>query len=181
MPRILRGVCVLALAACLNGACNPGRPTAEAESTPARTANGSALPWSDSLPMLLPAIRTCLAQTEGATAATKAWPIGARLAGVRVLTSQGERTDCIVAREGAPVLLIEPVRASSALEGEQHPVFTPQRGRPPRGACYETVQAFDQAGTAVGWLSYEVCRHPRPLQRGAMAPDGTRARPLSGS
>lgn len=142
------------------GACSP-------DAIPARRATASALEphpdWSTALPQLLPAIRACLANESSAgVAVTKAWPITFGLTGVRVQKANGDRIDCIATDNGYGVLLTEPVRTASRLEGERDPLFTPGSVKPPRASCIETSAAVDPSGADVGWLSYDTCDAPRP-------------------
>ena len=62
-----------------------------------------------------------------AVAVTKAWPIASGLTGVRVQKANGDRVDCIATENGRGVLLTEPVRTASRLEGERDPLFTRRR------------------------------------------------------
>lgn len=122
--------------------------------------------WSAALPELLPGIRACLADS-GATGAgvTKAWPITAGLTGVRVLRTDGTRYDCIATDDGRGVVLTEPVRASSHLEGESAPLYTPSPDEPAHAACIET-NPVEEDGEA-GWLSYDDCSQPRAVKPSA--------------
>jgi hypothetical protein len=116
--------------------------------------------WSTALPELLPGIRACLADPGAggrAVGVTKAWPIGQRLTGVRVLQEGGARVDCVAAQGGERVFLTEPVLAASRLPGEHDPLFTPGSKARPTSPCLESSSA------AEGWLSYDVCRDPRPI------------------
>ena len=147
------------------GACSP-------DTIPARRATASALEphpdWSMALPQLLPAIRACLANESSAgVAVTKAWPITSGLTGVRVQKANGDRVDCIATENGRGVLLTEPVRTASRLEGERDPLFTPGAAKPPRASCVETSSTQDASGADVGWLSYDTCDAPRPVKPSA--------------
>jgi hypothetical protein len=121
--------------------------------------------WSRDLARLLPGIRVCLADADGeAVGVTHAWPIGNGLTGVRLLRRDGARVDCIAGADGARVILTEPVRPASKRTGERDPLFTPVALDPPYSPCIESTKAVDAAGSAVGWLSYDVCRDPRPFE-----------------
>jgi hypothetical protein len=150
------GTCGLVLlASCTGGADPSGR---------ARQALPVRPDWSTGLPRLLPGIRACLAETSGTGAGvTKAWPIGLGLTGVRLLESSGERLDCVAVADGDRVLLTEPVRATSRLPGERDPLYTPPSSSPPESACLRTATATSGDGEPVGWLSYDICRDPRPI------------------
>ena len=131
---------------------------------PRRVASGGILEprpdWSMDLVRLMPAIRACLDHPEVAgppVGVTKAWPIEVELVGVRLLEPDDSRVDCVATRDGARVLLTERVLAASRLQGERSPLFTPAPGQPPQSPCFERSQV------AGGWLSYDVCRDPRPI------------------
>lgn len=144
----------------LLGACAPATAPMRRPAPEPRT------DWSLALPHLLPAIRTCLAGAEDAVGVTKAWPIGHhRLAGVRILRPDGTRLDCIAADDGRKIILTERVRPTSSLPGERDPLFTPQEREPPRSPCLKTAAALDGTGRAAGWVSYDICRDPRPVAR----------------
>ena len=120
--------------------------------------------WSMDLAELLPAIRACLDHPETAgrpVGVTQAWPVGADLVGVRLLEPDDSRIDCIAGRDGSRVLLTEQVLKRSRLPGERDPLFTPAPGVAPQGPCLERTRI------AEGWLSYDVCRDPRPIGRAA--------------
>ena len=161
------GTCgLMLLASCTGETQAPGRTK---QALPARP------DWSTGLPRLLPGIRVCLAQAGGAGAGvTKAWPISLGLTGVRVLAASGDRLDCVAA-DGDRVLLTEPVLPASRLLGERDPLFTPASLSPPEGACLRTATATLGDGETVGWLSYDICRNPRPI--GAEATIKEPARP----
>lgn len=152
------GGAILLIAAC-------ARPQAE---LPRRTLEPRP-DWTATLPRLLPGIRACLAERgRHAVGVTKAWPIGMRLTGVRLLEEDGERLDCVAVVNGTRVLLTERVRGASKLPGENDPLFTPANRQLPQSPCLETAEAVDD-GTVIGWLSYDTCRDPRPLA-GALPP-----------
>lgn len=142
--------------------------------------------WSMDLAHFLPAIRACLAypgtggRQAGATpetagrpvgvapaaaarpvGVTKAWPVGAELVGVRLLEPDDSRIDCVAGLDGSKVLLTERVLKASRAPGERDPLFTPAPGVPPQSPCLE------RSKIAEGWLSYDVCRDPRPIGRAA--------------
>jgi hypothetical protein len=162
---------LLLLGACASTTAPARRPTPEPRAD-----------WSLALQRLLPAIRTCLAGTEDAVGVTKAWPIGHHhLAGVRVLRPDGTRLDCIAADDGRKIILTERVRPTSSLPGERDPLFTPQGREPPRSPCLKTATAPDGTGRAAGWVSYDICRSPRPVARsGEAAPSAAPAARLEG-
>ncbi len=140
---------LLAIGGCKPDAVAPGRASA--------AVLGTVPDWSAELPELLPAMQACLKST-GATAVTKAWPIASGLAGVRLLQTDGQRIDCVATEDGRAVLMTEPVRAASQLEGEREPLYTPVQ-KPQGTACLETSPA--EGGAGGGWLSYDTCRQPR--------------------
>jgi hypothetical protein len=147
--------CGLALlaTACAGEPPSPPRAVGSAELEPRSD-------WSTALPGLLPGIRACLADPGAggrAVGVTKAWPIGQQLTGVRVLREGGGCIDCVAAEGGERVFLTEPVLAASRLAGEQDPLFTPRSKARPTSPCLESSSA------AEGWLSYDVCRDPRPI------------------
>lgn len=142
---------LLLVAACGGGPGVAPRSAALAEPRP---------DWSTGLDRLMPAIQACLADRtagEAAVGVTKAWPIGRQLAGVRVLREDGGRVDCVAAAEGDRVFLTERVREDSRLQGERDPLYTPQGLPPPKSPCLANAAADG------GWLSYDVCRDPRPI------------------
>jgi hypothetical protein len=148
------------LAACAGGTEAPPRVSAP----PVLPPRGD---WSAELPRFLPAIRACLADAGGqALGVTKAWQIGQGLTGVRVLVQDEGRQDCVAVADGTRVLLTEKVHPNSRLPGERDPIYTPVAMNPPRGACFEVSAARDD-GDEVGWLSYDVCRDPRPVRTSA--------------
>jgi hypothetical protein len=127
--------------------------------------------WSTGLPELLPAIKACLGAAEQPpVGVTKAWPIAEDLAGVRLLSPSGERLDCVADAEGGDVLLTERVWTVSQLPGEREPLYTPRsQAQPSSTACLAVSVARDAGGDDVGWLSYDVCRQPRPTGPSAEA------------
>lgn len=149
---------------------------AEAPEPPRSLASGT-MPepradWSTGLPRLLPGIRACLADNGGgAVGVTKAWPMGLRLVGVRVLRGAGERVDCVAAEDGDRVFLTERVPSASRLPGENDPLFTPSSREPPGRGCQEIAAITD------GWLSYDVCRDPRPVGSAARRQPSSPASP----
>ena len=147
---------ILSLAAC----AAPERAPAPA----ARTVAEPRPDWSTELPDLLPAIQACLdAAEQPPLGVTKAWPIAEDLAGVRLLTPGGERVDCVAEAEGGDVILTERVWTVSQLPGEREPLYTPRsQGQPSSSACLAVAPARDAGGDDVGWLTYDVCRQPRP-------------------
>jgi hypothetical protein len=149
----LGACCLLALTAC---AAEPEVPLRAAGALEPRA------DWSNDLPQLLPGIRACLAAGDSrAVGVTKAWPIGSGLTGVRVLQRDGARVDCVAAHAGDHVFLTERVPTASHLPGERDPLFTPAALEPPTSPCLESAAA------AEGWLSYDICRDPRPIGRAA--------------
>ena len=159
----------------------------EKAAAPPRATTGSALEprpdWSTELPTLLPGIRTCIAKSDQpAVGVTKAWPIGDSLAGVRLLQAGGERVDCVAELKGDDVLLTERVWKVSQLPGEHEPLFTPRPTKAPSsGACTSVAVARDATGGDVGWLSYDVCRQPRPTGPSAEIDAPPRPVPHDGS
>lgn len=155
----LGAVGVLALAGCVVPEQPPAREMAAARTVPEPRPD-----WATELPELLPAIRACLgASGKPAVGVTKAWTIAESLAGVRVLAPGGERLDCVTESAGGDVLLTEKVWTVSQLPGEREPLFTPRsQSQPPSSACLSVSVARDAVGGDVGWLSYDVCRQPRP-------------------
>ena len=159
----------------------------EKAAAPARATTGSALEpradWSTELPSLLPVIRTCLAESgQPAVGVTKAWPIGESLAGVRMLKASGERVDCVAELNGGDILLTERVWTISQLPGEHEPLFTPGPAKAPSSsACTTVAVARDAQGGDVGWLSYDVCRQPRPTGPSAEVDTPRRPVPNDGS
>lgn len=154
----------------LLAACGAGPP-------PSRPVASGTVPepppdWSTGLPRLLPGIRACLKDDgAGAIGVTKAWPIGLRLVGVRVLRDAGERVDCVAAEDGDRVFLTERVLEASQLPGERDPLFTPGARRPAGDACVQSSEV------AEGWLSYDVCRDPRPVGPAASRQPSPKAAP----
>ena len=113
--------------------------------------------WSADLPELIAAIDACLAHDRGsARAVTRAWPMAEHLAGVRLLKQDGSRLDCVASESGAKVVLLQPVHASSHVDDEAAPLFTPADHQPPAGRCVTTTPAMVGA-RRVGWLSYPTC------------------------
>ena len=139
--------------------------------------------WATELPELLPAIRACLdASGQPAVGVTKAWPIAESLAGVRILAPGGERLDCVAETEGGDILLTEKVWTVSQLPGEREPLFTPHsQAEPASNPCLSVSVARDAVGEDVGWLSYDVCRQPRPTGPSAEVDMPRRPMPGGGS
>ena len=167
---------LLLTAACAGepGGTSRGAAAGGATAAPARAAALAPRPdWSVDLPELMPGIAACLARPGAAGAkpvgVTKAWPIGEALVGVRLLEPGDRRLDCVAASAGDRVFLTEPVRPDSRLQGERDPLFTPAPLTPPRSPCLE------RAAVTEGWLSYDVCRDPRPIGRAARGPVPPRA------
>jgi hypothetical protein len=165
---------LLALAGCA-ASDGPPRPTR----TAAAPVLEPRLDWATELPQLLPAIQACLdASGRPAVGVTKAWPIAQSLAGVRILAPGGERLDCVAQAGGGDVLLTEKVWTVSQLPGEREPLFTPEsQAEPASSPCLSVSVARDARGQDVGWLSYDVCRTPRPAGPSA---EVRPARPSSG-
>jgi hypothetical protein len=159
----------------------------EAAAPPRATTAGSALEprpdWSMELPALLPGIKTCLAESgQPAVGVTKAWAIGDKLAGVRILKPGGERLDCVAELDGSDILLTERVWTVSQLPGEHEPLFTPGPTKAPSSNNCTTVSvARDAVGRDIGWLSYDVCRQPRPTGPSAQVDVPRRQAPHDGS
>lgn len=152
----------------------------------AASRHASALPfeekpdWSTALPELLPGIRACLADGGAAAAGvTKAWPITSGLTGVRVLKTDGARYDCIATDDGRGVILVEPVRSLSHLEGESNPLYTPSPTEPTHAACVETNPV--EGDVNAGWLSYDDCGRPRAIKPSAEADTPRQASPRRGA
>lgn len=136
--------------------------------------------WSTALPELLPGIRACLTDAGAAAAGvTKAWPITTGLTGVRVLKADGARYDCIATNDGRAVILTEPVRSLSHLEGESDPLYTPSAAPPSHAACVET-NPVEAAGNG-GWLSYDDCSQPRAVKPSAEVDPPRQASPRRGA
>lgn len=155
------------LAACAGDPSPPPRAAASEDLEPRPD-------WSADLPQLMPAVTACLAHVEDGArpvGVTKAWPMGFGLVGVRLLEPDESRVDCVAAVDGARVLLTEHVHPGSRLQGERDPLFTPATREPPKSPCLESSRV-DQ-----GWLSYDICRTPRPLGPAASRPP---TRPRSG-
>jgi hypothetical protein len=166
------------LTACSSGV-EPAPPVAVAEAPALQQPRPD---WSVGLPRLLPGIGACVEEADGrAVGVTKAWPIAMGLTGVRLLQPGGERLDCVAEADGAQVLLTERVWSTSRLPGEREPLFTPApSAEPPRDACQQVTAARDEAGDGVGWLSYDVCRQPRPAGPSAKLGEPPRAPPSNG-
>jgi hypothetical protein len=123
---------------------------------PASTESALEPAWSADLPELIAAIDACLAHDGSARAVTRAWPMAEHLAGVRLLKEDGSRLDCVASESGAKVVLLQPVHASSHVDDEAAPLFTPGDHQPPAGRCVTTAPAMVGA-RRVGWLSYPAC------------------------
>ncbi len=158
---MLRRSLGLASVCLLVGCAGLSRPGTEAVALPG---------WSVELAELLPAISACMSRTDGAASGvTRAWPMARSLAGVRVLREDGSRVDCVASGKGDRVVLVQPVAASSRLNGEAAPLYTPPDHTPPEGPCVATVPAMVSA-RQVGWLSYGTGRNGGQPQAGAPRP-----------
>ena len=119
---------------------------------------------------------------QPAVGVTKAWTIGDKLAGVRILKPGGERLDCVAELDGSDILLTERVWTVSQLPGEHEPLFTPGPTKAPSSNSCTTVSvARDAVGRDIGWLSYDVCRQPRPTGPSAQVDVPRREAPHDGS
>ena len=166
----------------LAGCAAPGEQ-AEPMRAAARSAPDPRPDWAIELPELLPAIQACLgAAGQPAVGVTKAWPMAESLAGVRLLAPGGERFDCVAEVQGGDVLLTEKVWTVSQLPGEREPLFTPvSQAQPASSPCIAVSVARDSGGDDVGWLSYDVCRQPRPTGPSARNDAPPRAPAADGS
>jgi uncharacterized membrane protein len=125
-----------------------------------RTAEGARAPtpsWSALLPELIPAIDSCLkrAGAEGGRV-TIAYVIEGAQVNVRMVDSDGGRTECGVGEDGA-ISYFEAIGDRDILQGERDPIFTRTPGKPPEGKCWQNEEARGPGGDALGWLSRRVC------------------------
>lgn len=114
--------------------------------------------WHRLLYYFLPAINACLVATPSPPAsAVVVWYPGAGRVGVRTLSRQRRRYDCVAREDGRGVLLFEPVPRTQYRRGEGVAIFTPSPHQPPPGACMDHRQVSDQQGLLLGWLSLDNC------------------------
>ena len=114
--------------------------------------------WHRLLYYFLPAINACLVATPSppASALVVWYPRPGRV-GVRTLSRQRSRYDCVAGEGGRGVVLFEPVPRTQYRRGEGVAIYTPAPHQPPPGACMNHRQVTDQQGLILGWLSLDNC------------------------
>ncbi len=115
--------------------------------------------WSADLPVLLPALLSCLEATPGQAArVVLAKTVEAGQASVRLVNAERETYDCRAPLAGGQVQTMQLAgRNLPRQPGEARSIFTPRSGRPLEGACYRHESVPDAAGVLQGWLSYDLC------------------------
>ena len=114
--------------------------------------------WARLVPDLAPAINACIAR-EGARAkaVATAWPMN-RMAGVRVLHTDGTTVECIAELSGRGTPTLSAVNAASpALPNAGNPLFYPAREPAPIVGCGRLERVLNSRGALVGYLHYDPC------------------------
>jgi uncharacterized membrane protein len=134
------------------GCARVGAETADAPASPRRRG------WAADLSQLLPAIDACIARAQARPArVTIAYVNEENQAGVRILESDGGRSECLVSLDGASVASFEPLADRDVLSGERDPLFTRAPASPPGGACMTSEEVKGSSGATLGWLSRKSC------------------------
>jgi uncharacterized protein len=110
--------------------------------------------WSRGLSGYLKAIRACLRKApSGVTSVGNAWPDPDNDDAVllRMRSGTGETFLCGAQRNGSEVLSLRAVNAHEDLPAEG-PLFYPDPGTPPGGACGKPVQVLDEYEAPAGWV-----------------------------
>ncbi len=145
------------------------RCTLAASSTPLRLAPGSyplfdpaarpADDWSRFLLDLMPSIDACLRAPVGdLPRVIKAWPMNRGMVGVHLQDIDGGRHQCLAVADGSAVQQVELLGADAErAPGEGDPIFTPDDGAYPGGACFRHERVETANGRFLGWLSTRTC------------------------
>jgi uncharacterized membrane protein len=76
---------------------------------------------------------------------------------VRMVDSDGGRSECTVDARTNQVAAIEPISDSDTLPGERNPLFTRAPTSAPAGKCWTTEEVKGSNGAVVGYLSRSTC------------------------
>lgn len=128
-----------------------------AEAAPASTA-ARARGWAVDLSQLLPAIDACLKKAQATPArVTIAYVNEDNQAAVRILESDGGRSECIASLDGASVASFEPLADRDVFRGERDPLFTRAPAAAPSSSCLSSEEVKGSSGATLGWLSRKSC------------------------
>jgi len=115
--------------------------------------------WARLLRDVMPAIQLCLRSVSGQDLeVTKAWPMGAGEAGVRIRGADGGGFDCVALMDGSKFTSLTGLPSfSEALPGERSPVFIPAPRGPEAMACRRYERVVGGFNEPLGWLVYPTC------------------------
>lgn len=125
-----------------------------------QTANAShaSSSWADALSQYLPAIDACLARVQAKPGrVTIAYPGEDGQTSVRLLESDGGRSECVVGADGTSVVSVEGLADRNTVRGERDPLFTRAPTAPPSGKCYASEPVNGSNGAVIGHLSRRTC------------------------
>jgi uncharacterized membrane protein len=111
--------------------------------------------WAVTLPELIPAIDSCLAQVRGeGKRVTIAYTTEGTQVNVRILDGDGGRYECSITDGAASVDALDD---GDVLQGERDPIFTRAPGKPPGASCYKSEDAKGADGAVLGVVSKRIC------------------------
>jgi hypothetical protein len=115
--------------------------------------------WARLLRDVMPAIQLCLQSVSGQDLeVTKAWPMGAGEAGVRIRSADGSGFDCVALMDGSKFTSLTGLPSfAEALPGERSPVFIPAPRGPDAMACQRYERVVGGFNEPLGWLVYPTC------------------------
>lgn len=127
-------------------------------STGPEPATARARGWAIDLSQLLPAIDACIARAQAKPArVTIAYVNEEGQAAVRLVESDGGRSECLSTLDGATIASFEPLADRDVFRGERDPMFTRAPASPPSGACTTSEEVKGSGGATLGWLSRKSC------------------------
>jgi uncharacterized membrane protein len=125
---------------------------------PPEPASARARGWAVDLSQLLPAIDACLARAEAKPARVTIGYVNEEgQAAVRILESDGGRSECLTSLDGARIASFEPLADRDVFRGERDPMFTRAPTAAPTGACLTSEEVKGSGGATLGWLSRKSC------------------------
>jgi len=138
-----------------SGCCQAEQRLDVRAAAPARYAGKPADDWSHNLPELLPAIGACLRSGgPGATGVSYAAVADGQVS-VRLVGSDGTRSECRVAASGPATPAVAPLAAEAGQPpGDELPLYWPVRGQPPQRRCGRLEQVLGARNVLVGYLYY---------------------------
>jgi uncharacterized membrane protein len=112
--------------------------------------------WTNGIGQFLPAIDACLKRASPRTRVTIAYVNEEGAASVRLLDTDGGRTECVVSADGASVMSVSPIADRDIFNGERDPLFTRMPDAAPGGSC-ATSEPVLIGGEQVGWATRKSC------------------------